>query len=372
MGLTSSATPENAPEADEQVQQKVKKGDSSELDLVFAMDCTSSMGSYIESAKKTIIKMVEKITASEKADVRFSYIAYRDWCDKKSTFLYKVHAFTSSPSKMREYVLAIGPEGGGDGPEAVEQALNQALKLPYRKNAVKIIVLILDAPPHGVSGSGDDHPNGDPEGLDCIKMARQMAAQGIILYVVACEPSLSGYANAHDFMAGLAQITEGRYLPLTSADLLPDVIIGGAQEEIALQKLEAEVAEESKKLKQENPKMKDEEIADKVSAMMDKKGVEFNELQVDDIYGAYDMSNVAAVSKCESLADARANMKALSQPALKVSQPQAAMSSSYASSMDMNECVDAAPVQNVSMKKSKMESHHVMKVMNRAMNKEGY
>ena len=51
------------------------------------MDCTSSMGSYIDSAKENIRSIVEEIVVSEKSDVRLALVEYRDhppqvgrWC----------------------------------------------------------------------------------------------------------------------------------------------------------------------------------------------------------------------------------------------------------------------------------------------------
>ncbi|KAH3699631.1 hypothetical protein DPMN_074590 [Dreissena polymorpha] len=50
----------------------VKKHDMS-LDLAFVMDATGSMGSYIESAKNNISKIVEEIVAIEKGDVCLAF-----------------------------------------------------------------------------------------------------------------------------------------------------------------------------------------------------------------------------------------------------------------------------------------------------------
>ena len=50
---------------------------------------------------------------------------------------------------------------GGDGPEALTPALHAAVHdLSWRKTAVKIAVLITDAPPHGLEVMGDHWPNG--------------------------------------------------------------------------------------------------------------------------------------------------------------------------------------------------------------------
>jgi hypothetical protein len=50
---------------------------------------------------------------------------------------------------------------GGDTPEAVADALHAVLKLSWRPEAVKICVLISDAPPHGLVSSGDEFPEGE-------------------------------------------------------------------------------------------------------------------------------------------------------------------------------------------------------------------
>ncbi len=48
------------------------------LDLVFVMDCTGSMGSYIASATNNIRSIVEEIVVSEKSDIRLALVEYRD------------------------------------------------------------------------------------------------------------------------------------------------------------------------------------------------------------------------------------------------------------------------------------------------------
>merc|ERR1719251_466293 len=293
-----------------------KKNDYPEIDLVFLMDCTGSMGSYIAKGKQSIMNIVEKVKASEKADVRFSYIAYRDHPPQDQSLITKVHEFTERPKDMRAYLGLYQAQGGGDGPECVTEALHDAVNLCYRKNAIKICVIIADAPPHGLGCSGDGFPNGNPNGYDPVKMAKEMAERGIILYVVACEPSLSGYAGAHDLMAGLAEITEGRYLPLTGAHLLPNVIIGGAKEEVSLQKLQKFVEDEMEQIKAQEPTIKKEEMNARIASKMKASGMTHCSNMVEDeqIYGAYDRSNISAWASASSLQDGRKKQKKLAQP----------------------------------------------------------
>jgi hypothetical protein len=54
--------------------------------------------------------------------------------------------------------------GGGDGPEALAAALDAALKLEWREDAVKVAILTTDAPFHGIGEQGDDYWDGDPDG----------------------------------------------------------------------------------------------------------------------------------------------------------------------------------------------------------------
>lgn len=296
---------------------QAKKNEYPELDLVFLMDCTGSMGSYIQKGRDSIMNIVEKVTASEKADVRFAYIAYRDHPPQDRSFITKVHDFTKSTKDMRHNLSLYNAQGGGDGPEAVTEALHEALKLNYRKNAIKIAVIIADAPPHGLGCSGDGFPDGNPNGYDPVKIAKEMATNGIILYVIACEPSLSNFKGAHDLMAGLTEITEGRYLPLTGAHLLPDVIIGGAKEEVSLQKLEAFVDNQVSQLEKENPHLTEDEIHDKVTSKMNSFGYTHTKNCVahDEVYGAYDKTNISMWSTAAtSLADGRKKEKKLKQP----------------------------------------------------------
>lgn len=111
---------------------------------------------------------------------------------------------------MKSYLQGLQAYGGGDGPEAQTAALDQALRADWRNDAVKIVVLITDAPPHGIGESGDGFPNGDPNGIiicgvilttliylfalgkDPLRIALDMLNQGITLvssYAVNVIPS---------------------------------------------------------------------------------------------------------------------------------------------------------------------------------------
>lgn len=65
--------------------------------------------------------------------------------------------------------------------------------MDWRKEATKVVVLIADAPPHGLCEVGDGFPNGCPDGRDPLAIARQMGENGICVYTVGCEPAFSLY-----------------------------------------------------------------------------------------------------------------------------------------------------------------------------------
>eukprot|EP00854_Cymbomonas_tetramitiformis_P005288 gene5288-6427_t len=272
--------------AGETVKDELPESDTpAELDLVFCIDSTGSMGDYISKAQQSVKEIVTQIKSEENCDVRFALIAYRDHPPQDDTFVTQTFPFTTDLKKMKSSVSSLKAAGGGDGPEAVTAALYAVSKLPYRPNAAKVVVLIADAPPHGLEPYGDDIPNGDPDGHDPLEIARQLAVNGVVIYPVGCEPALGEYRFARDFMCNLAEITQGQAIPLSSAELLPQVILGGAQEEIALEKLSREVEQEMER--EEYAGLEDEELVTRMTSFMQKQGHRTKQLRRD---GKWEMS----------------------------------------------------------------------------------
>jgi len=200
------------------------------------------MGSYILAAQQNICNICDRVSVEHDANVRFALVSYRDHPPQDSSYITKVFDFTDDTAEMKRYVDTMSASGGGDGPEAVTAAMYDTLhKVSWRPNATKCAVLIADAPPHGLEPCGDGFPNGDPDGHDPLAIAREMAAHGITVYTVGCEPALGQYSFARDFMCTVAEITGGQAIALSSAKLLADVIVNGSAEEIALTKLQREI-----------------------------------------------------------------------------------------------------------------------------------
>ena len=77
-----------------------------------------------------------------------------------------------------------------------------------------------DAQPHGLDPRNDQIPEGCPSNHDPVAICHEMAAKGIILYCVGCEPSLTEY---REFFMALSLITGGQYICLQQARLLSQV-----------------------------------------------------------------------------------------------------------------------------------------------------
>jgi hypothetical protein len=134
-------------------------------------------------------------------DLRVGLVAFRDHPPQDHTYIVKNFGFSSDISKVQKDLSTLYASGGGDGPEAVTAAMAEALNMDWREYASKMIVLIADAPPHGIGEYGDGksgsfgrmthvHGNvlgfdeGSPDGHDPLVLARAMAARGITLVSV--------------------------------------------------------------------------------------------------------------------------------------------------------------------------------------------
>jgi len=233
-------------------------------------------------------------------------VCYRDHPPQDTTYATKVFPLTPSIKDMQNNINTMTAHGGGDGPESVACALDEALKLDWRKNSVRICVVIADAPPHGIGSNGDGFPQGCPCGIDPLATARKMAENKIIIYSVACEPSLGNYANARAFFKSIAEITSGRYLSLGSAHLLPQVIIGGSAEEADLRKFEEEVIKETEAVKKTTPTLSTTELGERVTCNLAARGV--RTWQLDITHQPDVIENATDFITSPTLADARTNL----------------------------------------------------------------
>jgi Mg-chelatase subunit ChlD len=215
------------------------------VDLVFAIDCTGSMGPYIKEARENIKHISDEIVRAEKVNLHLALVEYRDHPPQDSTFVTHVLDFTESSEDMKTRLDECTATGGGDTPEAIADAMQALLKLSWRRDSTKVCIFIADSPPHAIGCSGDGFPEACPCGLDPMTTIFEIAEKAITMYMVGCEPSIAQY---RDWFIAMADITGGRYVPLTVAKFLSKIIISGTLEEISLSALLRDATTEVVKL----------------------------------------------------------------------------------------------------------------------------
>ena len=112
-------------------------------DVVFVIDATGSMGSYISSVKTNLTNFISTING-EGIDVRVRFVVYRDITCSEETV--KSSWYTSSADAIA-YLNDVKATGGGDGPETILDGIGQLFTsdFGYRTDAAKFCISLTDA-----------------------------------------------------------------------------------------------------------------------------------------------------------------------------------------------------------------------------------
>lgn len=118
---------------------------TNDVDILFTIDATGSMGdeiSYLKSEIQNIISRIDQRVQQKRVGLTF----YRD---KGEEYIVKDFAFTTDIKRVKENLSKQYASGGGDYEEAVERALEVSMAKSWNKNAkARLLFLVLDAPPH--------------------------------------------------------------------------------------------------------------------------------------------------------------------------------------------------------------------------------
>ncbi len=118
------------------------------LDLMFMIDTTGSMSDELAYLQKEVEDVVLRVAAASDGvlSIRVSVNFYRDKGDR---YVVRPFAFTENLNEVVTTLAAQDANGGGDTPEAVHLALDNAIREhDWREDAVKLMIFVLDAPPH--------------------------------------------------------------------------------------------------------------------------------------------------------------------------------------------------------------------------------
>ncbi|MGE3801565.1 MAG: VWA domain-containing protein [Candidatus Kapaibacterium sp.] len=174
------------------------------IDVMFVMDATGSMGdelNYIKAELESVITRVKEKLGEKEFTLRIGTNVYRDRGD---AYVVNSTKFSENVDEILAFLRKQSAGGGGDTPEAVEEALADAIEgHEWSAEAQsRFLFLLLDAPPHYT----DDR-------LETMRsLTMKAAAQGIRIIPVAS----SGIDKETEFLLRFLSIhTGGTYVFLT-------------------------------------------------------------------------------------------------------------------------------------------------------------
>jgi hypothetical protein len=173
---------------------------SNSADIAFVVDATGSMGDEIKYLQAELQDVIGGLSGRNKGiDLNVGAVFYRDHNDE---YLTRHLDFGRDLAALTQFIRQQSAGGGGDYPEAVDDALTTALdSLHWDTGArAKILFLILDAPPHD-------------EAKDRVKaLVIRAASMGIRMVPIVC----SGIDKSTEYlMRSIALATNGSYVFLT-------------------------------------------------------------------------------------------------------------------------------------------------------------
>jgi len=168
------------------------------VEVVFVLDTTGSMSGLIEAAKQNIWSIARTMASAQpQPDIRIGLVAYRDRGDAYVTHVVEL---SDDLDSMYASLMDFSADGGGDGPEAVNEALFAAvhnIRWSQDPAAYQVIFLVGDAQAHM------DYPD-DVKYPDTVKAA---AARGIIVNTVQAGDDPSTHAE----WLQIAQLSQGAH-----------------------------------------------------------------------------------------------------------------------------------------------------------------
>lgn len=174
------------------------------IEAVFVLDTTGSMSGMIDAAKEKIWSIASSMAQADPApELRIGLVAYRDRGD---AYVTRVVDLSADLDRVYATLMDLAADGGGDGPESVNQALHDAvhrISWSTAPGTYRTVFVVGDAPPHM------DYENDVPFATS----VRQAAGAGIVVNTIQCG-SQTDTARAWQQIASLGQ---GRYFQVDQA-----------------------------------------------------------------------------------------------------------------------------------------------------------
>ena len=148
-----------------------------EVDILYLIDATGSMGDEINAAKTHVVYIFEELKNKYKDyKFRFGAVFYRDQIDSPSD-KNEYFQLTDNMDNLKKGISEIKPYGGNDIPEDWVTGYKMALNDIIWGNGIKLIIHIADAGAHGEEYSiGDKYTD---EGPKLTKLIQECALKNI-------------------------------------------------------------------------------------------------------------------------------------------------------------------------------------------------
>jgi Mg-chelatase subunit ChlD len=147
------------------------------VEVVFVLDTTGSMGGLIHAAKEKIWSIASTLAqAQQTPEISMGLVAYRDRGDAYVTRVFDLNRDLDS---LYAQLMDFAADGGGDGPEAVNEALEAAIERmswSTDQNTYRVVFLVGDAPPHMDYQDDVKYP----------QIVAAAAAKGIVVNTIQC------------------------------------------------------------------------------------------------------------------------------------------------------------------------------------------
>ena len=200
------------------------------VDVVFAIDTTGSMASYIGQARLTAQTVAEATLAASPGS-RVGPVEYRDHGDGFVSRV--VTPLTTDFDALTVGIGSLDADGGGDWPEAVYSGVVTAAGMDWRGDVARSIVLLGDAPAHApepVTGytAASVIELLTASSFGAAPEARRAApALPIVLYTLAAE------ANLGEQLVPIVAATGGLSLTLADADAVEAALTEALEDSVA-------------------------------------------------------------------------------------------------------------------------------------------
>ena len=216
--LLGRPLPTDAPQSNRQQS-------SQSLDLALLFDTTGSMFPYLTQVRNKLSALADEIYRAV-PKTRIAVVAFGDYCDVGTTYVTKTVGLTGDIRAVASFINGVEPTGGGDEPEAVEEALFEANQLQWNIGSRRAVVLVGDAPPHGVI----DSPSACQNGHSFKNEASQLGQKGVSVFTVQCADS---EATTRAFRQ-IADLTGGKHLSLNTIDDLIELLVAICMRQVGL------------------------------------------------------------------------------------------------------------------------------------------